>query len=310
MDLKKDIQIRIYPFMAFSKNLIEGFYIIGYNEKVLEELSPNFSEKKLELSLISSIIADSSFNIDIRDIIDKVYPDRPDINIIANNSKIKPETTNIVFTTCLKTNTNEDEPERKFYSCFAFRFHELFIDQKGNQYDVPKAFLIISQYPYFTQYYNLCSYLYENIIEKKKLKENIELLVNIDKKSSIIDDIPIEILIYCLLNYVPSPFYRDLEIKLLDMKKEMSFPALSGYPHIDFDLFKIIKEMRDVSMLGKKTFSTFLKIYILIFLEVNLIIFSENIEKLNLFLYVLFILNYPLQDSLYLANIYSISKKK
>ena len=61
MDLKKDIKIRIYPFMALSKNLIEGFYIIGYKEKVLEELSPNLSEKKLELSLMSSIIADSSF---------------------------------------------------------------------------------------------------------------------------------------------------------------------------------------------------------------------------------------------------------
>ena len=55
------------------------------------------------------------------------------------------------------------------------------------------------------------------MIEKKKLKESVELLVNIDKKSSIIDDIPIEILIYCLLNYVPSPFYRDIEIKLLDI---------------------------------------------------------------------------------------------
>ena len=145
MDLKQDIKIRIHPFMALSKNLIEGFYIIGYEEKVLEELSPNISEKKLELSLISSIIADSSFNINFHDIIDKVYPDKPNITNISNNSKIKLDTSSIVFSTCLKTNGDEDEPERKFYSGFAFRFHEVFIDQKGNQYDVPKAFLIISK---------------------------------------------------------------------------------------------------------------------------------------------------------------------
>ena len=182
MDLKNDTKIKVHPFMAISKNLIEGFYIIGYKEKLLEEIleesSPNLSEKNLELSLISSIIADSSLNINFRDIIDKVYPDRPEINIIANNSKMKPETSNIVFSTCLKTNADEDEPERNFYSGFAFRFHELFIDQNGNQYDVPKAFLIISQYPYFTQYYNLCSFLYENIIKKRDFKESIQLLVN------------------------------------------------------------------------------------------------------------------------------------
>ena len=214
MDLTKDTKIKIHPFMALSKNLIEGFYIIGYKEKVLEELSPNLSENKIELSLISSIIADSSLNINLRDIIDKVYPDRPDINIITNNSKIKQDTSSIVFSTCIKTNSDEDEPERNFYSGFAFRFHELFIDQNGNQYDIPKAFLIISRYPYFTQYYNLCSFLYEIILEKKNFKEGIKLSVNIDKKSSISEGIPIEIFIYCLLNYIPSPFYRDIEIQL------------------------------------------------------------------------------------------------
>ena len=310
MDLNKDIRIQVCPFMALSKNLIEGFYIIGYTEKVLEKLSPNFSEKKLELSLISTIIADSSFNINIRDIIDKVYPDKPniiknqnsDIINIINTSVIKENKSSIIFTTCIKTNNdkNEPEPERLFYSGYAFRFYELLKDHE-NVYCLPKAFVIISQYPFFTQYYNLCSFLYENLIEKKIFKEGIKPLVKNDKKASIIDSIPIEIFIYCLLNYIPSPFYRDIEIKLLDKKKEMRFPALSGYPYIDFDLCKIIKEIK---------FNIFLKIYILIFLEVNLIIFSENIEKLNLLLYVLFILNYPLQDSIYLANIYSISKEK
>ena len=43
--LKKDIKIQIHPFMALSKNLIEGFYIIGYKEKELEKLSPNLPER-------------------------------------------------------------------------------------------------------------------------------------------------------------------------------------------------------------------------------------------------------------------------
>ena len=164
MDIKKEAKIQLHPFMALSKNLIDCFCVIGYKEKDLRDISPNFSEKKLELSLISTIIADSSFNINIRDIIDKVYPDKPniikninkDIITIINTSEIKESNSSIVFNTCVKTNVDEKEPqpERLFYSGYALRFYELFIDH-GNEYYVTKAFLIISQYPFFTQYYNL-----------------------------------------------------------------------------------------------------------------------------------------------------------
>ena len=212
MDLKKDISIQLHPFMAFSKNLMEYFCIIGYKEELLQELLPDIIEQKqqIKLSLISTIISDSSFKgLDFNQIIDKVYPEKPKIIKNAN----KPSISSIVFSTCIKINENK-EIERNFYSGYALRFYELY-EYNGIVYYVPKAFLIISQYPYFTQYHILCSFLYENFIEKKNYKEGINLLVNEDKKSNIKIKIPIEIFLYCLLNYSPSPFNNELKINLI-----------------------------------------------------------------------------------------------
>ena len=297
MDLKNDISVQLHPFMALSKNLMEHFCIIGYKEEVLQELLPNIigQEQQIKLSLISTIISDSSFKeFDFNMIIDKVYPEKP--KIIKNVNK--PSTSSIVFSTCIKVNEKEKEIERNFYSGYALRFYELY-QYNGIDYYVPKSFLIISQYPYFTQYHILCSFLYENFIEKKIYKEGINLLDKGDKKTNNKINIPIELFIYCLLNYIPSPFNNELKIKLINNKYNMTFPKLSGYPYIDFDLCKIIREI---------SFSKFLEIYILIFLEIPLIIFSDNIEKLNILLYALYILNYPLTDTFYLSHIYSISK--
>ena len=309
MELKDTKSIKLHPFMALSETLMECFCIIGYREKDLQKLSPNFigDKPQIELSLISTIISHSSFKeYDYNMIIDKVYPDKPLILANTNNSKIKPSISSIIFSSCVKTNAKPNEPERTFYSGYALRFYELY-EYNGCEYYVPKAFLIISQYPYFSQYHILCSFLYENFIVKKNdYTGDIKLIVpeyenENDKDFYVTKSIPIEIFLYCLLNYVPSPFNSKIKSKLTFINDDMTFPLLSGYPYIDFDLYKIIKEI---------SFSEFLKIYILVFLEIPLIFFSENIEKLNLLLYTLYILNYPLTDTLYFSHIYSISKEE
>ena len=55
--------------------------------------------------------------------------------------------------------------------------------------------------------------------------------------------------------------------------------------------------------------NNFIKIFILIFLEVDLIFFSPDLEKLNIFMFALYILNYPLIDSHYFWHIRTFSLK-
>ena len=142
-----------------------------------------------------------------------------------------------------------------------------------------KAFLLYSQYPYFTAFYNICYKLH------------------IYNEFYFEDKIPIEVLIYCLVNYIPNPIKKCIIIQ--DFKPNIIIPKLSGYPYIDFDFCKIFNTI---------PIKEFIKIYILVLLELDILIFSPDIEKLNLFMYMLYILNYPLTDTNYFWHIKSISK--
>ena len=270
----EDIKIKLNPYLGCSKNLMEIFAIIGYEEESLNELAPNIVDNKsLNLSIISSVISDLSFNIfDPHEIIKKIYPDKPKIR--TGESHIKFKTSNVVFSSCFDS---IDGTKKLFYSCYALRFYENFIDIYKNHYYVPKAILILSQYPYYTTFNSICSkFLIYNESER----------------------IPIEILIHCYINYIPSPIKNNLILK--DLSSNIYIPKLTAYPYADYDICKIFNLI---------PIKEFIKIYILIFLELDLLIFSPNIEKLNIFLHILYILNYPLTDSNYFWHIKSISIK-
>ena len=83
-----------------------------------------------------------------------------------------------------------------------------------------------------------------------------------------------------------------------DFSPNIVIPKLTGYPYADFNLGKILNT---ISLID------FIKTYILIFLELDLLIFSPNLEKLNIFMFALYILNYPLTDSNYFWHIKTIS---
>ena len=86
----------------------------------------------------------------------------------------------------------------------------------------------------------------------------------------------------------------------MDFRPNISIPQLTAYPYIDFDLCQIFNSI---------PIKEFIKIYILVFLELDLLFFSPNLEKLNLFMYIQYIFNYPLLDSTYFWHIKSISQK-
>ena len=76
------------------------------------------------------------------------------------------------------------------------------------------------------------------------------------------DKIPIEILIYCFVNYIPSPINNNIILR--DLELNIAIPKITGYPYVDFDLAKIINSI---------PLKDFIKIYILIYLEIKLLFF-------------------------------------
>ena len=276
----EEISVGLYPYLGVSETLIEFFAVIGYDEKILKENQDFFTnQKNLKLTVISKILSETIHNqVNFDDIINKVYPDKPNIIQITHKEMKKLRSTNVIFSSCIDSINGK---KKIFYSCYALRFYEKFIDENQIEYYVPKAFLIYSQYPYFSTFYSLCS----------KLEIYNEYYME--------DQIPIEVLLYCLVNYIPSPIKNN--IILNDFKPNIVIPKLAGYPYIDFDLCKLINTV---------SIKEFISAFILGFLEFDLVFFSPNLEKLNLFMYSLYVLNFPLTDSNYFWHIKSISQNK
>ena len=83
-----------------------------------------------------------------------------------------------------------------------------------NNFYVPKAFLIISQYPFFNTFNKLCI----ELLEKQFKNKNIE--------------IPIEIQLYNIINYIPAPVNDSYNIaffpsnqlsEIVDFKSDEDF---------------------------------------------------------------------------------------
>ena len=281
----ENIPIKLNPYLGNSKNLMEFFVIIGYEEQILVEYAQDNNLENdnlyLEMSIISSVTSDLAYGVfDPNIIMKQIYPEKPKIIKITKKEK-KPELSAVLFYSCFDSIKGEN---KILYACYALRFYEKFTILNSSYY-IPKAILIFSQYPYFTTFSNISLNIYEQIRNNKINNFN--------------NNIPLEILMYCLVNYVPSPINNSLKLNLFENKKPIIIDKLTAYPYIDFDLSKVYHLM---------PISMFIKIYILTFLEIGLLFFSPNLIRLNLFMYILHILNYPLIDSNYYWHIKSISK--
>ena len=270
-----DIKINQMPYLGVSKNLMEFFVVIGYDECMLKECRRLLeNQKDVPLTIISNVTSDLAYNMfEPSIIIKRVFPDKPPI-IKAGK---KPPPTSVIFSSCIDS---LDGKKKIVNSCYALRFYEQYIDSKKEIYYVPKAFLIYSQYPYFTTYHKICTKLLQYYTSYTKEK------------------IPIEIIIYCFVNYIPSPINGKIILKDFDLN--ITIPKLTGYPYADFNLANIFNciPLKD-----------FIKIFILIYLEIELLFFSPDLEKLNMVMFTLYILNYPLTDSSYFWHIDTISEK-
>ena len=281
-----DLLIKKYPYMGFSPNIIEYFSIIGYQENFLPILLDSIKKNKNPYppTIISSINSNIDYEIvDNKLIISQVYPDNPLIIQINKNDMVieNPSTSNVIYSFCFDT---PDGKSKLFYSCFGYKFYEKYTNEStGIEYYVPKAFCIISQYSFFNLFKYICKYIHILMTRKNNI-------------------IPVELIIYNIVNYIPSPMNYNMHLDIFSFCIDapiIELNQLSGYPYIDFDLKEVFYAL---------TINFFLEIYLLTIIESDLLFFSSNLELLNMVMYIMYILNYPCNDSTYFWHIVSVSK--
>ncbi len=288
---EKEKSIKKYPYLAYSRNIMEYFAMIGYQEKYIEKFieSQKVKSRMDYPTILFSATSNTDFGIiDNKLIITQVYPDKPRL-IPVNKNNIdngEDQTNNAIYSFCYDS---LDGKEKLFYICFAYKFFEKYkyITNKNQilEYYVPKAFCIVSQYYYFTFFEYICKNLYV-------------LMKNKD-----IESIPVEITIYNIINFIPSPMNYSLNLDLfsyiLKTEKEVEVKQLSGYPYLDFDLIQIFHLL---------PMNFVIEIFILTVIEQSMLFFCSNLELLNMVMFIMFVLNYPCNDSPYFWHIVSISR--
>ena len=288
---EKENLIKKYPYLAYSKNIMEYFAMIGYQEKYIKKIIANnkMKEKIDYPTILFSSTSNTDFGIvDNKLIITQVYPDVPRFIPVNKNSYNNEEeqTNNVIYSFCYDS---LDGKEKLFYICYAYKFYEKYKyysnQNQYREYYIPKAFCIVSQYYYFTFFEYIC--------------KNLHVLM----KNKDIESIPVEITIYNIVNFIPSPMNYSLNLDLfsyiLTSEKEVVIKQLSGYPYIDIDLIQIFNLL---------PINYIIEIYILSIIEQSMLFFSSNLEILNMVMFIMFVLNYPCNDSPYFWHIVSISK--
>lgn len=288
---KKNL-IEKYPYLGYSPNLIEYFGIVGYQEEfvptIIKEMSKTGSTIAINPfapTILNSVISSIDYGITDNDLMLKqIYPDNPNL-IKANPNEYNeqlPPPSSIIYSFCFDST---DGKKKLFYTCYGYKFYEKYKNPtKMNEIlYVPKAFTIISQYAFYNTFHYIC--------------ENLWNYIYSDVKKTL----PLEIVIYSLLNYLPAPMNYNINLSIFDSLlniKPIKLEQLTGYPYIDFDLSEIFNLL---------PINLVLQIYILTFLEQKMLFFSQNLELLNMVMYIMFLLNYPINDSVYFWHIVSVS---
>ena len=287
----KDLLIKKFPFISSSQNIIEYFDIIGYQESMVPHILDSYRKKENPIppTILSTIVSKSDYlNINNNFRISQVYTENPYPILINKNDTDQepPPTSKVIYNFCYSSGEGK---ENIIYSVFAYKFYEKFryyITSKDfEEYYIPKAFCIISQYAFFTLFNYICKNLF--IIMTKELYESL----------------PFELIIYNIVNFIPSPISYGLHLNLFGnflKVPDYEINQLSGYFYLDFDLSQIFNLL---------PLNLVIEIFILTFIEKKIVFFSKNLEILNMVMFVMYALNYPCNDGRYFFFIGSISSK-
>ena len=311
-DLKElEVEIEKYP-LAESPHLIDEFFIMGYNDIIKEKKAINIIKSEISSNnnyeelcylkeftikhlptIISTISADVKFIlVDTQNLISYVFPIPPKIYYCNSEKNIKePGISKIVF------NNIHDEIVNIGYAYSFYEKEIIKINEKDNLiFYFPKAFVILSQYNYFYAFHKICENLH-----KQYLSQNIE--------------IPLEIQIYNIVNYIPCPLDNSLELsifpnidlssiikcknleeyKKLNKNNFIILEQLGGYKHTELNLCKILDILSP---------ETIVSLYMQIICGKKIAFFCENKERLNFILLVVDQFLFPLlaKESVHCLN--------
>ena len=271
-----------------SIHLIDYFLIVGYEdiyiqEKIIKEIlskdissSPNTKtniyKAKDYPTVLSSISSDYEGEIiDDEEIIKSIFPSE-EVNIYYNkgdNMDINLNPKNIIFSQKEKNIIN---------NIFAYIFYEGITLANRTRIFLPKIFIIISQYHFYSTFNNICKEIHNLFYSNN-------------------NQIPIELQLYNIINYIPVPVGKRLDMTLfpfyelsdinkcqcneefisLDEQKIYSLERIKGYnqPEINIkELFEVI----NIELL--------IETYIKILLGYNVYIVYNDIEILSIIIFL------------------------
>ena len=297
--------------MASSPHLIEYFLIMGYDESYIQEkIIKNFdSQTQIELELaeqkskklnpeikilkeykcrnlptiLFSLGSNFSEGLESEnELIKRVFPIPPSVlyTIIDNTFAYDPSANDVVFSNIQNTVVNIG---------YAHIFYECKNILENIRIYIPKAFVIISQYPLFLTFKNICTEILNQF--KNKLVQ-----------------IPIEIQLYNIINFIPAPIEFDISMTLfplnelseisakclsdkqlitLNRQKEYKLSQLSGYRDTEVDISVIFCLLNS---------DIIIEVFIQLLAGHTVAIFSNNISLLNMTIFVFQEMFYPLSN--------------
>ena len=223
--IKKNL-IEKYPYLGYSPNIIEYFGIVGYQEEFISTIIKEMSKTGFSIpnnpfspTILNSVISSIDYGITDNDLMLKqIYPDNPNLikaNPYEYNEQLPPPSS-IIYSFCFDST---DGKKKLFYTCYGYKFYEKYkIPNKMNEiYYVPKAFTIISQYAFYNTFHYICENLWEYIYSDIKKK------------------LPLEIIIYSLLNYLPAPMNYNINLSIFDSllnAKPIKLEQLTEYGYV------------------------------------------------------------------------------
>ena len=307
--------------MAISPNLIEYFLIMGYEESYIQEkIIKNFNaqtkadlelaeQKTKKLNPESKILNEykcrnlpsilfslgSNFSESLEDgqsLIKDVFPVPPSVLYsIIDNFIYEPMANDIVFSNIQNNVVNIG---------YAHIFYESKNILENIRIYIPKAFVIISQYPFFNTFKNFC----------------VEFLHQFKNK---LLEIPLEIHLYNIINFIPAPIYSDISMTLFPLndlgeigikcknnsdlihynhQKEYKLSQLSGYRDLEIDISVIFCILSS---------DIIVEIFIQLLAGNSIAIFTNNITLLNMTIFIFQEMFYPLNNN---ESVKCLSPKK
>ena len=304
--------IQKLPFLSNTTFLIESFLIVGYSPETIKQLTINTSQTiTTPPDIISYITNSNKTNQHFDSICKYVFPTQPEAYNHAHlKQKLQMKSKFIFFFQEFNCNSTEQQRNNKSgcYTGFVYKFYETYVDYNNNTVYVPKAFCVLSRNCCFGFCNKLCELVYD------KYKNGIEV-------------IPIEVLIYNIVHFIPVPLKTHMNVDfelLLTTRNETSFRStisttysdnisrrfsmessfkymveqLSGYPKFHFSMYDILRVV---------PYKNLVEIVLYMLFEFNVFFFSQHVDILNNVMYICSMLLYPLTDTHLMSDIVTVS---